>query len=175
MIQSIEQKKRECAQELQLVNQNLRDEAAGATSTAVGDLIPADTNVAGEIQANCKELCLELQLKTNNHCVIKGVIVFAEHLFQGESTFVQPEHPKTALVIPLRPIKDCSIEMLIKVSIALQTILLNVLIPAIHKSQMPRFTPLVVAASEEFASLCFVLRHVCCSCRSSLLDGCMPH
>lgn len=115
VLQAVEQKKREYAQELQLVNQNLRDEAAGSAATAVGDLIPADTNVSGKIEPNCQELCIELQLQTNNHCVIKGAVIFAEHLFPGESSFVHPEYPETSLVIPLRPTKDCAIEMLVKV------------------------------------------------------------
>lgn len=115
VLQAVEQKKRENAQELQLVNQNLRDEAAGSAATVVGDLIPADTSISYKIDPNCPELCLDLQLQTNNHCVIKGAIIFAEHLFQGESYFVHPESPETKLVIPLRPIKDCAIEMLVKV------------------------------------------------------------
>ena len=115
MLQSLEQKKRETAQELQMLNQNLRDEASGAAGVAVSDLIPADTDVSGVLQPNCQALCLDLRLKTNNHCVIKGAIVFAEHLFSGESTFVHPGKADKKLDIPLKPEKDCAIEMLIKV------------------------------------------------------------
>eukprot|EP00892_Ulva_mutabilis_P010274 jgi/Ulvmu1/7619/UM038_0044.1 len=121
VLQSLEQKKRETAQELQLVNQNLRDEAAGAAGVAVSDVIPAETDVSGVLEPNRKALCLDLRLKTNNRCVIKGAIVFAEHLFPGESTFVHPEQAETTLSIPLKPKKDCAIEMLIKVMVGSAT------------------------------------------------------
>lgn len=125
MLQSLEQKKRETAQELQLVNQNLRHEAGGTAGMAVSDLIPPDTDVSGVLEPNFQALCLELRLKTNNHCVIKGAIVFAEHLFAGESMFVHPAHADTTLLVPLKPVKDCSIEMLIKVLLIVNQSLAN--------------------------------------------------
>lgn len=82
-LQSLEQKKREAAQELNLLNQNLEERSSSASAVCVEDVIPADTEVSCEVTANCDALQLELSFVTNNRCVIKGVVIFAEGLFTG--------------------------------------------------------------------------------------------
>jgi hypothetical protein len=114
-LQSLEQKKREAAQELNLLIQNISEPANSASAVCVSDLIPIDTEVSCVVTANCDALQLELAFMTNNACVIKGVVIFAESLFAGESLFVYPDRPDTTLVVPVKPEKDNAVEMLVKV------------------------------------------------------------
>ena len=114
-LQSLEQKKREAAQELNLVVQNLQEHSTSPAAACISDIIPPDTAVACEVTANCDTLQLELAFATNNHCVIKGVVVFAESLFAGESLLVHPDRPETSLVVPVKPEKDHAVDMLVKV------------------------------------------------------------
>lgn len=114
-LQSLEQKKRDAAQELNLVARNLQEHSSGAAAVCIEDLIPCDTAVTCEVTANCHALQLELAFATNNRCVIKGVVIFAEGLFSGESLFVHPAQPATTLAVPVKPEKDCAVDMLVKV------------------------------------------------------------
>lgn len=111
----MESKKREHALELHLLTQNLKEDAVTAAATPVHSVIPADTDVSGSLHTNVEELSLDLVLTTNNACVIKGAILFAEHVFEGESLFFHPDEPKSRTAISLRPRTNNAIDMLVKV------------------------------------------------------------
>jgi hypothetical protein len=120
VLQSLEQKKRECTQEVHLLAQNLADTAPTAASLCVGDLIPPDTSVGCTVRVDSATQQLQCVVSTSNHCVIKGVILFAESLFPGESFFVHPDTPSPTVAVPVSPAKDCAVDMLVKVRPGIQ-------------------------------------------------------
>jgi hypothetical protein len=57
-------------------------------------VVPTSTKVCTTLELNVQQGCCELVVATNNDCVIRGVIVFAEQLFESESLFAyDPECP----------------------------------------------------------------------------------
>jgi hypothetical protein len=116
VVLDLESRRREHAQELHLLCQNLRDDPVTECTTQVHSVIPADTDVTGSLNTNVDKCQLDLVLKTNNTCVIKGAIIFAEHVFQGESLFVHLDEPKSQVVVPIKPQQNDPIDMLIKVA-----------------------------------------------------------
>lgn len=113
VLAELEQRKRELSQEGHLLGQSLR--AEGAAAAAIHDVIPPDTDVSHAIAADADASALQLVLETNNACVIKGAVLFAEQLFEGESLFVHAARPGTRLVVPLSPLTDKPVDMLLKV------------------------------------------------------------
>lgn len=101
-LQALEQKKREAAQELNLVNQNLNEQSTSPCTASVADIIPVDTNVTCDVEVNCEDLQLELVFTSNNQCVVKGVVIFAEGVFSGNFLLCNPR--KLVLTIRNFPI-----------------------------------------------------------------------
>lgn len=58
---------------------------------------------------------ISLVLLTTSSALIRGAVVFAEKMFEGESSFVLPRQPSTKIQVPLRPLEDTPIHMLAKV------------------------------------------------------------
>ena len=118
-VTDLEARKREANQELHLLTQNLQtlenSTTAGSGAYAVSELIPADTDVTGSIAANVAAGALELTLEVTNSCVLRGAVLFAEQVFQGESLFVHADVPRRTLVVPLQPQKAEPIDILVKV------------------------------------------------------------
>jgi Ciliary BBSome complex subunit 2, C-terminal len=118
MILDLRQKKAEYTQEVHLLNQNLSGAQTAGNSVILHDVLPPDTDVSAVVQTDQAGQGLELVLSTNNECVIKGCVVFAEQMFDGESLFVHPEDPTSAMRIPVCPSKDTAVDMLVKVRTA---------------------------------------------------------
>lgn len=77
--------------------------------------VPASTALEPRMTVNQQAGCCDLMLRTNNEAVIKGVIVFAEHLFEGESLLVYPKTPSQETCVQLRAGKDVPVLMMFKV------------------------------------------------------------
>ena len=113
VLADLQQRKRELSQESHLLGQSLR--AEGAAAAAIHDVVPPDTAIAHALSADPAAMALELMLETNNACVIKGVVLFAEQLFDGESLFVPAARPARRLAVRLSPQTDKPVDMLLKV------------------------------------------------------------
>jgi Bardet-Biedl syndrome 2 protein len=109
----LEQKRRELNQESHLLMDSLRAEPKD--TAAIHGMIPPDTVVQHRVEIDMNAMELQMVLETNNSCVIKGAIIFAEQVFEGESMFVHPERPSTKLVVPITPTTTNAVDMLIKV------------------------------------------------------------
>ena len=57
-------------------------------------MIPANTRVSSMLEMNAAKSCCELVLSTNNETVIKGIVIFAEQLFESESLFHYNKNPQ---------------------------------------------------------------------------------
>uniref|UniRef100_A0A5S6QVD6 Bardet-Biedl syndrome 2 protein homolog n=1 Tax=Trichuris muris TaxID=70415 RepID=A0A5S6QVD6_TRIMR len=82
--------------------------------------IPTDTQVSGEIGIvvpKDADPYLSLTLRTNNDSVIRGAVVFAEGIFNGEShAAMAPKNQcKSSIEVQIRPNKDVSTDLHIKV------------------------------------------------------------
>nr|ADI46967.1 LOW QUALITY PROTEIN: BBS2m [Volvox carteri f. nagariensis] len=85
-------------------------------------LIPADTRVDSYIAINKEAASCDLVLRTSNDsAVIRGVVVFGEQIFEEESLFVCPKKPETSLAVPLKPLKDVAVVLMIKVLVGGRT------------------------------------------------------
>ncbi|GFR49930.1 hypothetical protein Agub_g12034 [Astrephomene gubernaculifera] len=85
-------------------------------------LIPSDTRVDSYIAINKDTSSCDLVLRTSNDsAVIRGVVVFGEQIFDEESLFVYPKNPDTTLAVPLKPLKDVSVVLMIKVLVGGRT------------------------------------------------------
>ncbi|GLC47294.1 Bardet-Biedl syndrome 2 protein [Pleodorina starrii] len=85
-------------------------------------LIPSDTRVDSYIAINKETASCDLVLRTSNDsAVIRGVVVFGEQIFEEESLFVYPKKPDTTLAVPLKPLKDVSVVLMIKVLVGGRT------------------------------------------------------
>lgn len=110
----LNQRKQELLYELSQYEANLAQLKSKKQGANEG-IVPASTHVTVTLEMNPEQRSCELNLATNNETVIKGAIVFAEQLFDGESLYVQPAAPANKLRVPLAPRKDVSADMLIKV------------------------------------------------------------
>jgi hypothetical protein len=113
VLAELEQKKRELNQENLLLSDSLKAEPAD--TAAIHDMIPADTAVQHTVEIDQDMMELHLVLECNNSCIIKGAIIFAEQVFEGESMFVHPERPSSRLVVPITAATNSAVDMLIKV------------------------------------------------------------
>lgn len=90
-------------------------------SSDVVNMIPTSTLVDSFITINRDTRSCDLILKTNNETVIKGVVVFGEQIFHEESLFVCPKAPDSTLSVPLKPLKDVTVVLMIKVLVGTRT------------------------------------------------------
>eukprot|EP00913_Durusdinium_trenchii_P012835 g12051.t1 len=56
-------------------------------------VIPTDTKLNASLKANKAHGTVELHLMTTNYSVIRAVVIFAEHLFDGEACMLHPLPP----------------------------------------------------------------------------------
>lgn len=84
-------------------------------------MVPASTKVSTTLELDVQRGCCELVVATNNECVIRGVVVFAEQLFESESLFSYDLNPQKATRLPLLPPRDMAAEMLIKALVGSRT------------------------------------------------------
>jgi len=112
-IAELTQKKQELMYELtSYLNTKNADKVQAADSA---NLIPSNTRVDSFIAINRETASCDLVLKTNNSTVIRGVVVFGEQIFEEESLFVYPKNPDVQVSVPLKPLKDVSVVLMIKV------------------------------------------------------------
>jgi len=110
----LNQRKQELMYELGQYEKNL-SAVKDSPNAAKEGIVPMDTHVALSLELSPERQCVELVLMTNNETLIKGAIVFAEQLFDGESLYVHAPAPAASLRVPLNPKKDVTADMLIKV------------------------------------------------------------
>ncbi|KXZ53986.1 hypothetical protein GPECTOR_5g1 [Gonium pectorale] len=119
-VAELAQRKQELMYELASYS-NMRQQARD-TPTDRGSLIPSDTRVDSYIAINKEAASCDLVLRTSNDSsVIRGVVVFGEQIFDEESLFVYPKNPDTSLAVPLKPLKDVSVVLMIKVLVGGRT------------------------------------------------------
>lgn len=78
-------------------------------------VIPASTSLEFMVEVKPGSDHISLVLLTTSSALIRGAVVFAEKMFEGESSFVLPRQPSTKIQVPLRPQEDTPIHMLAKV------------------------------------------------------------
>lgn len=79
-------------------------------------VIPASTSLEFMMEVKPGSDHISLVLLTTSSALIRGAVVFAEKMFEGESSFVLPRQPSTKIQVPLRPLQDTPIHMLAKVT-----------------------------------------------------------
>lgn len=84
-------------------------------------IIAPDTRVDSYIAISKDSASCDLVLRTNNDAVIRGVVVFGEQIFEEESLFVYPRAPEPQLNVPLKPLKDVAVVLMIKVLVGGRT------------------------------------------------------
>mmetsp|Transcript_15490 Transcript_15490/g.48734 ORF Transcript_15490/g.48734 Transcript_15490/m.48734 type:complete len:728 (+) Transcript_15490:185-2368(+) len=102
----------------------LEDPAAAVPSgpaSATATVIPPSTHVSSRLEVSAQGQCCDLVITTNNETVIKGVIIFAEQLFDDESVFYCYRAPASTVAVPIAPRKDIATDMLIKVLVGTRT------------------------------------------------------
>uniref|UniRef100_A0A7S0QX50 Bardet-Biedl syndrome 2 protein homolog n=1 Tax=Pyramimonas obovata TaxID=1411642 RepID=A0A7S0QX50_9CHLO len=122
-IAELSQRKQELLYELQSYEKNmaLASKQAKGAGDDTGQVVPAGTKLTTVLDVNLQRQCCELVLSTNNECVIKGAVVFAEQLFEGESLFHYEKAPEKKCRVPLSLKKDIAANMLIKAMVGSRT------------------------------------------------------
>lgn len=118
LVTELSQRKQELMYELTSY-QNTRN--TRAQNDVAPNIIPANTRVDSYIAINRETATCDLLLKTNNDSVIRGVVVFGEQIFAEESLFVHPKTVATSLSVPLRPLKDVAVVLMIKALVGSRT------------------------------------------------------
>uniref|UniRef100_A0A7S3VM43 Bardet-Biedl syndrome 2 protein homolog n=1 Tax=Dunaliella tertiolecta TaxID=3047 RepID=A0A7S3VM43_DUNTE len=112
-IAELTQKKQDLTYELGSYH-NAKDEDLQASMAS--DMIPSDTRVDVVIAADKQAATCNLVLSTSHEdAVIRGAVVFGEQVFDEESLFFYPQTLSQQASIPLRPIKDVSVLLMLKV------------------------------------------------------------
>lgn len=106
-------KKQELAQELASFQEQTRQfkQVGGANMQGV---IPTDTKLQVSLACNGSQGTVELNLQTSNYSVIRAVVIFAEHLFDGEACMLHPMPPSSNVIVQISPSKDVPTVMNIK-------------------------------------------------------------
>merc|ERR1711920_624981 len=77
-------------------------------------VIPMDTKLNISLKCNKAQGTVELHLMTTNYSVIKAVVIFAEHLFDGEACMLHPIPPSNNVIVQISPAKDVQTMMSIR-------------------------------------------------------------
>merc|ERR1711881_180812 len=85
----------------------------GGKDSAQG-VIPTDTKLNISLKSNKNQGTVELHLMTSNYSVIRAVVIFAEHLFDGEACMLHPIPPSNNVIVQISPAKDVQTMMSIK-------------------------------------------------------------
>eukprot|EP00095_Tigriopus_kingsejongensis_P005469 maker-scaffold865_size87005-snap-gene-0.23 protein:Tk05469 transcript:maker-scaffold865_size87005-snap-gene-0.23-mRNA-1 annotation:"bardet-biedl syndrome 2 protein homolog" len=91
--------------------------ARGALGKELG-VIPAQTQLSTSLAINLgtqtRSPHVEVSLSTSNDTIIRGVLIFAEGIFEGECHVLHPKEPNTSIHVPIFPSKDIPIDLHIK-------------------------------------------------------------
>jgi len=110
-LRELHQRKQELLFELKQYDEQAKKQSRGERSAG---LVPPDTKLSIKLVPSRQDGCLYLTLQSNNEARIKAAVVFAERVFDGESTAVHEKDPSAELRIALRPPKDVAAELQIK-------------------------------------------------------------
>jgi len=105
--------KAKLTQELASFQEQLKQYKSGGKETGQG-IIPTDTKLNASLKANKAQGTVELHLMTSNYSVIRAVVIFAEHLFDGEACMLHPLPPSNNIIVQISPAKDVQTTMSIK-------------------------------------------------------------
>jgi len=100
-------------QKLTAALKNYDDQLSGTKAKQAG-VIPTDTVLHAGLRCNVQNGNVELSLTTSNFSVIRAVVIFAEHLFDGESCVLHPVPPSSSVIVQIAPAKDVESKMLVK-------------------------------------------------------------
>lgn len=106
-------KKAELSQELTSYTEQLKQFKSAGKDAGQG-VIPTDTKLNVSLRSNRAQGTVELQLMTSNYSVIRAVVIFAEHLFDGEACMLHPIPPSNNVIVQISPAKDVQTLMNIK-------------------------------------------------------------
>jgi len=107
------QKKQEISLDLASFQEQIKQFKSGDKSSAQG-VIPTDTKLNISLKSNKMQGTVELHLMTSNYSVIRAVVIFAEHLFDGEACMLHPIPPSNNVIVQISPAKDVQTTMSIK-------------------------------------------------------------
>mmetsp|Transcript_47298 Transcript_47298/g.109459 ORF Transcript_47298/g.109459 Transcript_47298/m.109459 type:complete len:719 (+) Transcript_47298:144-2300(+) len=106
-------RKQELSQELNSYLEQLKQFKNAGKDTGQG-VIPTDTKLNISLKSNRAQGTVELHLMTSNYSVIRAVVIFAEHLFDGEACMLHPIPPSNNVIVQISPAKDVQTLMNIK-------------------------------------------------------------
>mmetsp|Transcript_55833 Transcript_55833/g.120703 ORF Transcript_55833/g.120703 Transcript_55833/m.120703 type:complete len:717 (+) Transcript_55833:177-2327(+) len=106
-------KKQDLTLELASYQEQLKQFKQGGKDTAQG-VIPTDTKLNISLKSNRGQGTVELHLQTSNYSVVRAVIIFAEHLFDGEACMLHPMPPSNNVIVQISPTKDVQTTLNIK-------------------------------------------------------------
>merc|ERR1740121_2283056 len=106
-------KKSEISQELLSYQEQVKQFRQGGRESGKG-IIQTDTKLNISLKCNRTQGTVELQLMTSNYSVIRAVVIFAEHLFEGEACMLHPIPPSNNVIVQISPAKDVQTQMSIK-------------------------------------------------------------
>lgn len=108
--------KQELTMELNSFQEQLKQFKSGAQigKDAQQGVIPTDTKLNISLKSNKNQGTVELHLMTSNYSVIRAVVIFAEHLFDGEACMLHPIPPSNNVIVQISPAKDVATTMRIK-------------------------------------------------------------
>ncbi|CAE7193575.1 bbs2 [Symbiodinium natans] len=105
--------KTKLTQELASYQEQLKQYKSSGKETGQG-IIPTDTKLNASLKSNRAQGTVELHLMTSNYSVIRAVVIFAEHLFDGEACMLHPLPPSNNIIVQISPAKDVQTTMNIK-------------------------------------------------------------
>mmetsp|Transcript_89835 Transcript_89835/g.159798 ORF Transcript_89835/g.159798 Transcript_89835/m.159798 type:complete len:717 (-) Transcript_89835:84-2234(-) len=105
--------KNELTQELSSYQEQLKQYKSGGKESGQG-VIPTDTKLNVSLKSNKAQGTVELHLMTSNYSVIRAVVIFAEHLFDGEACMLHPLPPSNNIIVQISPAKDVQTQMKIR-------------------------------------------------------------
>jgi len=110
------EKKRELSLELSSYQEQMKQFKQGGKDghASAQGVIPTDTKLNVNLKSNKNQGTVELHLMTSNYSVIRAVVIFAEHLFDGEACMLHPIPPSNNVIVQISPAKDVQTTMHIK-------------------------------------------------------------
>lgn len=114
-------KRQELSQELSSCQEQLKQFKSGGGRDSTQGVIPTDTHLNISLKSNRAQGTVELHLMTSNYSVIRAVVIFAEHLFDGEACMLHPMPPSNNVIVQISPSKDVQTTMTIKALCGLST------------------------------------------------------
>jgi Bardet-Biedl syndrome 2 protein len=117
----LQAKKQELTLELNSYQEQMKQFKSGGGANAtmggkdsVKGVIETDTKLNVSLKSNKNQGTVELHLMTSNYSVIRAVVIFAEHLFDGEACMLHPIPPSNNVIVQISPAKDVQTMMHIK-------------------------------------------------------------